>query len=157
MHQQLSSVASKAVSNQLAIELAAGLYSTQQIMEKFDLNKNQLLKITTTPQFRAMFTEAKVLWEKSENVKERTRLKAALLLEDSVIPLFSLIHNVDISPGARIDAFAKLMALADMNPSKDGGSAGTGEGFKLNITIGGEVEQSVLIEGIAEVEDGKAI
>lgn len=153
MHKQLSSVASSRVTNELAIELAAGLYDTAQILERFNLNKNQLLKITADPHFRTLFQEAKVLWEKSSNVKERTRLKAALLLEDSVLPLFSIIHNVDLSPGARIDAFAKLMAVADMQPSRDGGSAATGEGFKLNITIGGEVEQSVLIEGISNQED----
>jgi len=146
----LSSVASSAVTNQLAIELAAGLYSMPQIMEKFGLSKTQMLKIAGTAQFKAMFQEAKALWEKSSNVKQRTRLKAALLLEDSVLPLFSLIHNGDISPGARIDAFAKLMAVADMQPSKDSGSIGGGEGFKLNIIIGGDVEQSVVIEGASE-------
>ena len=149
-----SSVPSEKITYTLAAELAAKLYSVPEIMERFGLNKNQLTRIVTDPHFKEVYAEAKALWNGSDNLRERIRKKAGLLLEDSILPLYSIIHNTELAPAARIDAFSKLVNIADMNATKGGGEGGNsgGEGFKLNITIG-DTGQTVTIEGESSQDD----
>jgi hypothetical protein len=148
------SVPSEVITHQLACELATGLYNNQDILDKFELTVAQLKRICKSPQFRLKYQEAKAVWESSDNVQQRIRQKSALLLEDSVLPLYSIIHNTNLAPAARTDAFSKLMAIADMQPSKDSGKV-MGDKFTLNITIGDE-KQSITIEP-GEVDDAELI
>ncbi len=139
-----ASVLSEQASYYLAAELAAQLYTVPDILKRFELTKSQLKKITKDPHFRELFAEAKALWNGSGNVKERIRKKAALLLEDSIMPIYSIIHDVNVTPPARIEAFAKLVAIADMQPTKQDGSGNTSDKFVLNITFGNEKKTVVI-------------
>ncbi len=148
LSENTASVISSQASYYLAAELAAQLYTIPDILERFELSKSQLKKITKDPHFREIYVEAKALWNGSGNVKERIRKKAALLLEDSIMPIYTIIHDGNVTPPARIEAFAKLVAIADMQPTKQDGNNTGGEKFTLNITFGDE-KKTVVIEGAA--------
>jgi hypothetical protein len=137
-------VETNSVTHALAAELAAGLMSKEEIMSRFGLTKPQLAKIVKDQHFRTLYKEAKAIWGGTGNVKERIRAKAALLLEDSLLPLYAMIHNLDCSPTARIEAFTKLMVVSDMQPQKGADAEGK-EGFTLNISFGGQ-KKSVTID-----------
>jgi len=148
-----SSVPHEKVTYTLAAELAAKLYSVPEIMERFGLNKNQFTRIITDEHFQEVYREAKSIWSGTDNIKERIRKKAGLLLEDSILPVYSIIHNKELAPAARLDGFAKLVEIADMKATPGNSAVGpAGEGFKLNITIG-DTGQTVTIEGESNVEE----
>jgi len=127
----------------LAQELAAGLTDTKDILEKFGLTKAQLTRIVNDPHFVELYKNAKKVWNGMDNVQDRIRAKSMHLLEDSILPLYSIIHNADMTPASRIEAFAKLMRIADMEPKKDENK--TGDRFTVTINIPGE-EKPVVIE-----------
>lgn len=129
----------------LAAELASGLMSTQEILDEFNLSPQQLKQIISDPHFKAMYQEAKAIWAGTGNVRERIRAKAALLLEDSLLPLYGIIHNHEQTSAARIEAFAKLMSVSDMVPSRAGSGGPVGEKFNLTINIGDD-RQTVTIQ-----------
>ncbi len=140
-------VSSDELTHQLATEMATGLYSIADVGEKFGLSASKLKRIAKSPHFKRIYAEAKALWDSDGNVQERVRRKSALLLEDSILPMYSIIHNNELAPAARIEAFAKLRSTADMEPTK-GGDGTVKENFTLNINIGGE-EQVFTIDGTA--------
>ncbi len=132
------------VSYELAAELAANLYTTEQVLDRFELEPDQLKHILRTPHFKEVYRNAKIIWCGTDNVKERIRAKSALLLEDSILPIYALIHNESLPAPARIEAFAKLVAIADMQPTRQD-AAPSADRFVLNISVG-EEHQKVVID-----------
>jgi len=143
---KLPSVSPELVTHQLAYDLATGLYEPDDLVAKYEVSKAQFKRILKDSHFRRMYAEAKTLWNGSQNTQERIRQKSALLLEDSILPLYSIIHNATLAPAARIDAFAKLQSIADMQPTK-GGDGAVKESFTLNIHMPNGNEQQFVIEG----------
>ena len=131
-----SSVPSSAASARLAQELAAGLTDPEDLLERFGLSKSQFRRITKSTAFRKMYKRAKEVWDDIDNTEERIRTKSLYLLEDSILPLYGIIHNADLAPAARIEAFAKLMKISNMEPKKEG--EGSGSNFTVTINIPGE-------------------
>lgn len=149
--QKPPSVASESLSHQLAIEMATGLYSLDDLVIKFDISKTQIKRIGRDPHFKRVFAEAKALWNSDGNVQERVRRKSALLLEDSILPIYSIIQDASLAPGPRIDAFAKLRSTADMEPTK-GGDGAVKESFTLNIMMGADSKSVTIDSETLEVE-----
>lgn len=152
--QKPASVATEVITHKLAGEMASGLLSTPEILTRFDLSVAQLKLIAKDERFKKMFWEAKAIWNGSENVQERIRQKSALLLEDSLMPLYKVIHDLNVAPGARIDAFARLQSIANMQPSKEGDGTKK-EAFILNITMG-ETEKTITIDAESRYDDEEA-
>lgn len=145
-----SSVPSYKASARLAQELAAGLSDPKDILERFGLTKAQLQRIVQDKHFKELYGEAKRVWNSMDNVEERIRAKSMYLLEDSILPLYSIIHNNDLQPAARIDAFSKLMKISDMEPKKDVDNSGNT--FTVTINVPGE-DKPVIIEHVPNDQD----
>jgi hypothetical protein len=79
------------------------------------------------------------------SVKERIRLKSQVLVEDSILEIFSIIHNKDNAIPARLDAFKQLARVAEVD-APDRSNADTGSRFTVSINLG-ETYKPVVIEG----------
>lgn len=146
-----TSVATEVITHRLAGEMASGLLPVSEILTRFELTSAQLKVIAKDERFRKMFWEAKAIWNGTENVQERIRQKSALLLEDSLMPLYKIIHDLNLAPAARIDAFARLQSIANMQPSREGDGTPR-ESFILNVTIGDD-KKTVLIDAESTYSD----
>jgi hypothetical protein len=97
--------------------------------------------------FRTAIREAKSMWKSDLNVKQRIQVKAAMLVEDSLLDVFAIIKNENMPAAAKLEAFEKLMKTADLAPRAGNGQVAAGGGFKISIIMGDTPAQQVTIDG----------
>ncbi len=124
------------VTNALAQDLAAKLTPVSELLVRYSLEAGQLKRIIATPEFKAKYAEAKALWENDNNASERTTSKATLLIEDSLLAVYGIVHDASVSPAARIQAFNSIVDLSEVAPKKQQAQApGTGKQFSITINL----------------------
>jgi hypothetical protein len=97
-----------------------------------------------------MVKQAKSLCNSDLSVKERIRLKSQVLVEDSLLEIFSILHNRDNAIPARLDAFKQLARVGEVDqPERGKGDAGNR--FTVSINLGDTIKP-VVIEGDSNVE-----
>lgn len=135
--------------SRLAVELAIQIRPIDEIMESYGLTKAELKEKLANPVFKGMVVEAKKTWESDLSVKERIRLKAAHLVEDSILSVFNIIHDKDNPAPQRLDAFKSLTKVADVEATASSGPGVSGEKFTININLGDRSE-AVTIDSVTE-------
>jgi hypothetical protein len=132
----------------LAWELAAEITPVKDLLTRYALTPAQFRGKLKDPMFRQAIREAKNLWKSDLNVQQRVRLKAAFLVEDSLLDIFAIIKSENMTAAAKLEAFEKLMKTADLVPrAKDGGAAPGS--FKVNIIMGDAPNERVTIDATA--------
>jgi predicted transcriptional regulator len=131
--------------NSEIVEIAVQLRPVPEILKQYDLSRKDLVRKLKDPMFRDMVRQAKSLWNSDLSVKERIRLKSQILVEDSILEIFSMVHNRDNAIPARLDAFKQLARVAEVD-SPDRSNADTGSRFTVSINLG-EKMSPVIIEG----------
>lgn len=131
--------------SRLAVEIAVKLRPVSELLSTYNLSRAELVRKLKNPMFRNMVKQAKALWESDLSVKERIRLKSQILVEDSVLEVFSILHNKDNAIPARLDAFKQLARVAEVDtPNKHAG--GESSRFTVSINLGDTIKP-VVIEG----------
>jgi hypothetical protein len=130
----------------IAWEIAAEISDIPSICTRYGMSMSDFKGKLKDPMFRMAIREAKALWKSDLNVKERIRLKAAFLVEDSILDIFAIIKNENMPAASKLEAFEKLMKTADMAP-KAGASNSPAAGFKVVIQMGDSPAQQVQIDG----------
>lgn len=131
--------------SRLAVEIAVQLRPVPEILKQYNISRKDLVRKLKDPMFRDMVKQAKSLWHSDLSVKERIRLKSQVLVEDSILEIFSIIHNKDNAIPARLDAFKQLARVAEVD-APDRSNADTGSRFTVSINLG-ETYKPVVIEG----------
>jgi hypothetical protein len=120
--------------SRLAMELAIEISDLPEILKRYDLSKAELKAKLENPAFRRAVQDAKITWNSDLSVKERIRVKSMVLIEDSILEIYNIIHDKDITPTARIDAFKTLSRTATTDaPDKEGAAAGDRVHITFNI------------------------
>lgn len=136
--------------SQLAAELAFEISPIEDVMKRHGLSKSDMMLKLGNETFRQMVKEAKRIWRSDLSVKERIRLKSMVLVEDSILELYSMFHDRDMAAPARLDAFKSLAKVATVDtPDRDGTTVG--EKVTINISIPG-IEKPVAITAQTLVE-----
>lgn len=142
------------VQARLAYELAAKLRPAKDVFDQFGVSPAEAKALMANPQFQALYKEARAIWNSTDGTKSRIRAKAAMLVEDSLIEMYRMVHSVDTAPPAKIDAFKQIVAVADMAPKKEGGVEGPA--FSITLNLGGEIpSQTLTLETAEIVDDGE--
>jgi hypothetical protein len=118
---------------QLALELATGLYPAADIFKAHGISGTDAKLMLADPQFRAMVGDYRKLWNSPLNATERVRIKSAVMVEDGLLELHAIFHDVTLAPQARLDAFKQAVVLSDMAPRQNAVQAG--ERFTLTINL----------------------
>jgi hypothetical protein len=140
--------------SRLAMELASELTPLPDILRNYNLTRTQLKSLLATQTFRDMFSEAKQIWRSGSNVRQRVRLKAALLAEDSLLEIFRVVHDATANTASRLQAFKQIADLTDIAPRKDG-SGPSADGFSIRIVFPNMPTQTVAA-GPATIEHDPA-
>ena len=143
------------ITNALAMELAAKLTDIPDILERYGLTKTQLKKIVKDDEFKVIFAQAKARWGADANAQERVSTKSTLMVEDSLLEIYGILHNGDTTPAGKIQAFNALVELSDASPRKQTGKDSSGDKFSITINLSGgkktfEGDNAKVIEGEAE-------
>lgn len=131
----------------IAWEIAAEISDVPTICTRYGLSMAAFRAKLADPMFRTAIREAKSLWKSDLNVQQRIRLKAAFLVEDSILDIFAIIKNEHMPAAAKLEAFEKLMKTADMTPKAGKGDGAAAAGFKVVIQLGDSPQQKVIIDG----------
>jgi hypothetical protein len=136
--------------SRLAVEVAVQIRPIAEILTAYSLARSDLVRKLKDPMFRDMVKQAKSIWSSDLSIKERIRLKSQVLVEDSLLEIFTIIHNVDMAVPAKLDAFKQLARVAEVD-SADRSKGGDGSRFTVSINLG-STTGPVIIEG--ETTDG---
>lgn len=130
------------ITNALAMELAAQLTDLPDILERYSLNKTQLKRILKDPEFRIIYAQAKARWGADTNATERVINKSTMMVEDSLLTIYGILHDKDTTPVAKLSAFNALVELSDAAPRKQAAKAPqAGEKFSITINLSGGAKQ----------------
>lgn len=131
--------------SRLAVEIAVQIRPIAEILNTYHISRKEMVRKLKDPMFRDMVKQAKELWSSDLSVKERIRLKSQVLVEDSLLAVFSIVHAADNAIPAKLDAFKQLARVAEVD-SPDRRSGDTGSRFTVSINLGDTVTP-VIIEG----------
>lgn len=134
--------------SRLAVELAIQLVPVSDLLQRYELTKADLQTKLKDPAFRKMVKDAKRVWNSDLSVKERIRLKSQVLIEDSILAIYNILHDQDVVPASRLDAFKQLARVADVDqPDKAGAEAGSR--FSITLQFGDIASAPLAIDGQA--------
>lgn len=131
-------------------EVVANISPLPDILARYGLAQVDFAKKLRDPMFQAAYKEVRAAWASDLNVQQRIKLKAGLLLEDSLEDLMLIVKDQQMATQPKLDAIKQLgvLAQADGKNQKDGGGSGSRFTVKINIG-GGEAPKTVTIDGHA--------
>lgn len=124
----------------ICAELAAGLADAAGIKVRYDLSDAQWEKLKNNGPFRSMLKEALEKFTGDIGSSARIKMKAEILLEDSLPVLDKIIHDSEIGSGPKLDSIKQLSILAEKiggSKTKEGGMTGAGFNVGIYINTGG--------------------
>jgi hypothetical protein len=105
--------------SRLARDLARSLFPQQKIRESYRLTTEQFEKLLDTEYFRTRLQEEIEIWHAATPASVLTRIqaKSATLIEDSLVEVYTLIHDRTQPLAAKVEAlkWAARMAGAGEN------------------------------------------
>ena len=117
-------------------DLVSQIRKPEDVLASYGVTTAQFAAKAKNPLWAAAYREATRVWKSDMNIQSRVRLKAAFLLEDSLVPLFRIIQNTDMPVNARLEAIDQLTKISTVaNVPKE---SGTGEKHNITINIGGD-------------------
>lgn len=131
--------------SRLAVEVAVQIRPISEVLTAYSISRSDLVRKLKDPMFRDMVKQAKSIWSSDLSIKERIRLKAQVCVEDSLLEVFGIVHNVDMAVPAKLDAFKQLARVAEVD-SPERGKGGDGSRFTVSINLGDTIKP-VIIEG----------
>lgn len=136
-------------------ELVANISPVPDILKRHGLTVPELRSKQKDTMFAAAYREAKSFWDSNPNVKERIRMKAGMLLEDSLEDILLIIKDPQMGAVHKLEATKQLGVLSGAATVKPG-TVGDTSGFKLTINVGGNkgvtVEGQVVEQQVIDVE-----
>lgn len=137
--------------SRLAVEVAVQIRPIVEILLAYSLTRSDMVRKLRDPMFRDMVKQAKSIWSSDLSIKERIRLKSQVLVEDSLLEVFGIIHNRENAIPAKLDAFKQLARVAEVD-TPERGKGDSGSRFTVSINLGNTIAP-VIIEG--ETSDGQ--
>lgn len=129
--------------SRIAVEVAAGMHTEDEIPDAFNIPHQEWQRIRGTEDWERAYLRAYSEVGGSDNSLKRIRMKAALAVEDSIPTIYGIIHDVDATSTARMEAFKQLATVAGADPRSNQHAAATGSGFAVTINIGGGEEVTI--------------
>ena len=142
------------VDSQLAVELACEISPLKDVLSRHGITKEQLRIKLQNQHFRKMVGEAKRVWQSDLSIKERIRVKGAVLVEDALIELYKIFTDNSNTVPARLDAFKSMARVADVfDPQKQ---ATIGEKVTISFNFG-DSTPPITVEGeTLPIDEGEA-
>lgn len=122
----------------IAAELAAELSEPEDIRKRYGLTIAQWNKLKSNPMFKGMVLDALKTFRGPLAAGARITKKAEIMLEDSMVDLYTIIKNDQTPSDSRIKAINQLAELAGRGKGVAGADPNAPKvaGFTLNINVG---------------------
>lgn len=121
----------------LAREIAINHFPIETILEQYQISPETWSKIKENPRFQALLKLEIEEWTGALNTHERTKLKAAAMLEEWLPEGNARLNDRSESLSAKTELLKLLVRIAGMGIS-DASVVGAGERFSVTINLGAD-------------------
>ena len=130
----------------IAREVAMDLYSLDQILKNCDTSVSEFDIIKKHPRFAQYYSQFKDEWNAATNTKERTKIKAGLVMEEFMEEAYTTLHDKKHPLNHRVELGKLVAKIAEMGEPKVNVGANGGPGFSLTINIGDNKDVTIAPE-----------
>ena len=123
----------------LAREIAIDHFDIETILNHYQISSEQWEIIKANTRFQALLESQIADWQSATNTQERSKLKAAALLEEWFPTANSELHDRTVSLSGRVE-LAKLLARIAGMGERSGGEVLAGEKFSITINLGADAK-----------------
>lgn len=121
----------------LAREIAVSLYDIETILKHNQITPETWANIQSNPHFLRLLESETAAWNSAGNTHERTRLKAAALVEEWLCEANARLHDPEETLSAKVELGKLLTKIAEVGVSAHGPAA-IGERFSVVINLGAD-------------------
>ncbi len=137
----------------LAREIAMDHFELEDILRRYGVSVLQWEHISKDAYFTTLLQSEMVAWNGAHNTHERSKLKAAAVIEDWLPEAHRMLHARGETLTSRVGLASLLSKIAGMGVTAEGVSiSGGGERFVININLG--KEKDVRFEKVINAELG---
>ena len=125
------------LASRLARELARDLVPLETILERYKIDEDDYQRILRHPMFAQRFQEELDIWNASTPmaIAERIGSKAATMIEESLVEVYSLIHDRNQPMASKIEALKWASRISGIG-EKEASAITPGDRVRFNIYIG---------------------
>ena len=121
----------------LAREIAINHFPIETILETHQISNETWERIKENPRFQALLKAQIEEWNGALNTHERTKLKAAAMIEDYLPEGNTRLNDRTETLNSKVELLKLLARIAGMGESKTEG-VGSGEKFSVTINLGAD-------------------
>lgn len=125
---------------QIAREIAINHKPIETILKDYSIDGEEWVKLQGNQEFVRVLETEIIAWQGAQNTHERTRLKAAALIEEWLVEANARLYDASETLSSKTE-LAKLIArIADMGVTGAGIAGGGGERFTVTINLGADAK-----------------
>jgi hypothetical protein len=122
----------------LAREIAMDHFELDEILKRYCISTLQWERIREDKYFTSILAGEMLAWNAANNTHERSKLKAAAVIEDWLPEAHKMLHARGETLSGRVALAQLLTKIAGMGVTAEGVNVnGGGERFVININLGG--------------------
>lgn len=120
----------------VAREIAMDIYSIADILQNNSVDVAEFNRWKSHPRFLSYLNAETEAWKSAANTAERTKLKAAVVIEEFMAEAHARLHDNKIALNHRVELGKLVAKIAGMGEPKLMNAGGGTPTFQLNINIG---------------------
>lgn len=137
----------------LVREIAMDIFPIETILEHHQIPLETFHKIKDNPRFIELLESEVLAWNSAGNTHERTKLKAAALIEEWLEEANTRLHDKDEALNSKVELGKLLARIAEMGTNKADVAGGAGEHFKITINLGADAQLNFSKQAAPKVID----
>lgn len=141
----------------LAREIAINHKEVETILNEYSISPDQWSKINEDPEFIQLLQSEIVAWQGAQNTHERTRLKAAALIEMWLEEANQRLYDRDETLTSKTELAKLLARIAEMGTTNSSITGPAGERFTVTINLGADAQLKFDKTLPAQVIDAEAV
>jgi hypothetical protein len=118
----------------IAREIAINHKSVDEILKEYEVSPEEWEQMQEDPDFVRILQSEIVAWQSAQNTAERTRLKAAAMIEEWLVEANARLHDKNENLPAKVELAKLIERIAGISAKNSGEDAGGG--FRVTINIG---------------------
>ena len=122
-----------------------------EVLAAFQMTPAQFEAIRTDKRFDRMLQACITEWSSAVNSEQRIKMKAAVALEEAILPLFTAVTDTDQPLNHRVEGIKTLAKLSGMDDKAAGPS---NAGFSITINMGAGIAPKVINAQANQVIEG---
>lgn len=126
----------------LAREIAIDHYPLNDILTRYSISPEEFEQIRENHQFITLLMAEQAAWNSATNTEERTKLKAAAVIEEWLPEANALIHDKQQLLSGKAEIAKLLTSIAGMGVRNARVEGAGGERFSVTINLGADAKLS---------------